>query len=30
MFYKIDAARGLRDGAFALSAAWQLGWPEGR
>lgn len=24
---RIDGARGLRDGAFALSVAWQLSWP---
>ena len=26
---RVDAARGLRDGAFALSIGWQLDWPSG-
>jgi hypothetical protein len=26
---RVDAARGLRDGAFALSVGWNLDWPSG-
>ena len=26
---RIDAARGVRDGTFALSVGWQLDWPSG-
>jgi hypothetical protein len=27
---RVDAARGLRDGAFALSVGWQVDWPSWR
>jgi hypothetical protein len=27
---RIDVARGLRDGQSAVSAGWQLPWPEER